>query len=268
MNDLDTSLLRKAGLAENQAKVYLALLAKGDLTPAQLAKETGETRPNIYVIADKLTTLGLIARRENYKKAIYKANHPSSLETLAEKRRKITMRNEQEVKQGLSPLIDMFYTLREEPGARTVQGQEGIQEVFNDILRTREDIYYLRAFSKHQITPSLFWNEYKQKRQEIGIRTYAIAPVDENASVYITGGLDKKQNIHRTFYPDNIYDQPVEIEAYGNKVVFIAYGETQMTTIITSPPVAEAMREVFKMLQLGFKDYSNKVKRDLVKGAK
>lgn len=259
---MDDTILRKAGLTESQAKVYTALMNHPQLTPVELAKETGESRNNAYAVADKLVAYGLVEKIEEPKIA-YKALHPSALETLAEKRRKQLVRDEQIVKQNISPLIDMFYALREEPGARTLQGQDGIQEVFKDILHTNQDIYYLRAPADFPTVPVDFFNEYKKERLKRGIRTYTLSPMSESAKKGVVDGLDKQTNVHRTFIPDGVYTQPVEIEAYGDKIAFIAYGETQMATIITSPPIAAALKEVFKMLHASYKDYSDQVKAEL-----
>ena len=53
---------------------------------------------------------------------------------------------------------------------------------------------------------------------------------------------------HRTPLPDNTYTAPVEIDVYGDKVALIAFGETQMATIITSPPIAESLRQVLRII--------------------
>lgn len=259
---MDETILRKAGLTESQVKVYSALLRSQFMTPVQLAKETGESRNNAYAIADKLVSYGLVQKIDE-PKITYKVLHPSALETLAEKRRKQLVRDEQIVKQNISPLIDMFYALREEPGARTLQGPDGIQEVFKDILRTNQDIYYLRAPAVFPTVPTDFFDEYKKERLKRGIHTYTLSPMSESAKKGVTEGLDKQTNVHRTFIPDEVYTQPVEIEAYGDKIAFIAYGETQMATVITSPPIAAALKEVFKMLQAAYKDYSDRVKAEL-----
>ena len=183
---------------------------------------------------------------------------------MAERRRKVVTRNEHDVKQGISPLIDMFYRLREEPGARTLQGMDGIKEVFQDIIRTSEDIYYLRAPAEFSTVPVEFFDEYKRQRLERNIHTYALSPMSESAKRGVVEGLDEATNVHRTFFPNEAYTQPVEIEAYGDKVAFIAYGETQMATIITSPPIPAALKEVFRMLMTSYEQYSDNIKQDLL----
>ena len=66
----DTTILRKAGLTESQAKGYLALIQHGALTPAELAEKTGETRTNGYMICEKLEQLGLATKKDG-KKTVY-----------------------------------------------------------------------------------------------------------------------------------------------------------------------------------------------------
>lgn len=244
---MDTTILRKAGLTESQSKGYIALIEHGSLTPTEIANYTGENRANAYAIADKLVTLGLATKKDG-KPATYAATHPSALEVLAEKRRKALVRNEQLVKQNLSPLIDLFYKFREEPGARTVQGIDGIKEIYEDTLRTGKDIYLVRTTADVVDLGESYLDSYRQRRAKAGINTYAITPDTEVARQYVASGVDQAMLFHRTLITTDTYTAPVEIDVYGEKVVFIAFGETQMATIITSPPIAEAMRQLLNML--------------------
>lgn len=244
---MDTSILRKAGLTESQAKGYLALIEHGALSPADLADKIGESRTNGYAIADKLVTLGLATKKDG-SKAAYEANHPSALEALAEKRRKVLVKNEQDVKHGLSPLIDFFYSHSEAPGTRVLQGIEGIKQVYADTLLTKQDIYLVRTTADTIDLGIDYLDNYRKKRADAGIHTYALAPDTEIGRKHAESGEDEKMLFHRTIVPDNAYVAPVEIDVYGNKVALISYSETQMATIIDSPPIAEAMRQILQLL--------------------
>ena len=240
-------IVKKAGLTESQAKGYLALIEHGALSPTALAEKTGESRTNGYMICEKLEKLGLAAKKEG-KKAIYTPAHPSALETLAERRRKILVRNEQEVKQNLTSLIDAFYATNELPGTRILQGIDGIKDVYKDTLREKESIYLLRTTAD---TPDLgmqYLDNYRRQRAEKGIHTFALTPKTEIGLHHQLSGEDEEMLFHRTFLPDGIYTAPVEIDVYGDKVAFIAFGDTQMATIVDSPPIAEAMRQVLCLL--------------------
>lgn len=260
---MDTTIIRKAGLTESQAKGYLALIEHGELTPVDLADKTGESRTNGYMICEKLASLGLATKKEG-KKVTYTPTHPSSLEVLAEKRRKVLMRNEQEVKAGLSPLIDLFYKFREEPGARTLQGIEGIKEVFADVIHTGKDVHFLRTEADIATLPDEFFVSHQKERARLGISTYALTPLSEHARKAALSGSDEENRMHRTFYPNKSYTAPVEVQIYGDKLAFIAYGETQMATIITSPPIAEAMRQVFRLLSGSLQEHSQEVRGQIL----
>jgi len=248
MNPSNESLqipIRKAGLSESQAKCYLALIEHGQLSPTDMALHTSESRTNSYMICEKLELLGLIIRKEG-KKLIYIPVHPSALETLAEKRRKIMVRNEHEVKQNISPLIDLFYASTEMPGTRTLQGIDGIKEVYRDTLRTKQDLYLLRSDHDTPVMGMDFFDEYKAKRADKGIRTFALTP--DSLEVVHNQARDEELLITRTILPKGYYTGAAEIDVYGSKVAFISFGETQMATIIDSPPIAEAMRQVLTLL--------------------
>ncbi len=248
MNPSNESLqipIRKAGLSESQAKCYLALIEHGQLSPTDIAAVTGESRTNSYMVCERLELLGLITRKEG-KKIMYTPAHPSALETLAEKRRKIMVRNEYEVKQSLTPLIDLFYASTEMPGTRTLQGVEGIKEVYRDTLRTKQDLYLLRSDHDTSVMGIDFFNEYKARRAAKGIHTFALTP--DSLEVVHNQARDEELGITRTILPKGYYTGAAEIDVYGSKLAFISFGDTQMATIIDSPPIAEAMRQVLSLL--------------------
>lgn len=246
-NPIDISIIRKAGLTESQAKGYAALIEAGALSPIALAEQIGESRTNGYMICDKLETLGLASKKDSAK-ATYTPNHPSALEALAEKRRKVLVRNEQEVKQHISPLIDLFYAHSELPGTRTLQGIEGIKDVYDDTLRTGKDIYLLRTTADEADLGVSYLNDYREKRAEAGIHTYALTPDTPEGRKYLESGEDDAMLFHRTFLPSSAYTAPVEIDIYGHKTALISFGKTQMATIIDSAPIAEAMRQLFMLI--------------------
>lgn len=250
MRNEDLELIKKAGLNEAQAKVYLALMENGALSPAMMAKISGESRENCYNIAKKLAELKLIEKTDD-KKTSYRLLNPSNLEVLAEKRRKVVQRNELQLKQGMDRLMSLFYMNNEMPGARTLQGLEGIKEAYNDALRCKKDVYLIRTVADKMIGSDKegdFLHSYREQLPIVGIHTYGLTPDNPHARHLLEIGRDEEINFHRTFMPENAYTAPVAVHIYGDKVAFIAFGDTAMTTIITSPVIAEAMRQIHGML--------------------
>lgn len=248
MDEID--ILKKAGLSEAQAEIYNCLLKNGVMAPAEISKETGQSRENCYMVAKKLVELNLIEQTKD-KKSTYRVLNPTNLEILAEKRRKITAKNEKYIKDNLSSLLDIFYANNEMPGARTLEGIEGIKEVFIDNLRTKKDIYFIRTVADKVLSGEgngNFLHDYRSQRPLLGIHTYGLTPLSREALKKAKSGRDDAINFHRTWMPDSDYTAPVEIQAYGDKTALIAFGETQMATIITSPAIAEAMRQILKIM--------------------
>lgn len=247
----EIEILKKAGLNEAQAKIYECLLKNGALAPSELAENTGQSRENCYAVAKKLVELGLIEQTDD-KKTKYRILNPSALETLAEKRRKVVAKNEKYVKDNISSLLDIFYANNEMPGARTLEGIEGVKEVYKDVLRIKKDVYLLRTKADSVLgddeKADSFLKKYRDQLPLLGIHTYALTPVTKAAIKYAKTGRDEAILFHRTWMPEEDYTAPVAIQVYGDKVALISFGETQMATIITSPVIAEAMRQILKIM--------------------
>ncbi|MCQ2571196.1 MAG: hypothetical protein MJ154_03040 [Candidatus Saccharibacteria bacterium] len=244
-------LLQKAGLNEKQAKAYYCLLENGAQTPLELSENIKESRENCYAILKRLAELELVEQLPS-KKTTYRALNPSNLEVLAEKRRKLMAKNEKAIKDNISSLLSVFYSNNEMPGSRTLEGIEGIKEVYNDMLRVKEDVYFIRTKADkalgHDGIQDSFIRRYRDRRPLLGIHTYGLTPVLKLAIQNQKNGRDRSINFHRTWMPENAYESPVEIDVYGDKVAFISFGESMMATIITSPAIAESIRWILKTL--------------------
>ena len=250
MEEID--LLKKAGLNEAQAAIYVALLKNGALSPSELAEKTGQSRENCYAISKKLVELGLIEQTDD-KKTAYKLLNPSNLETLVEKRRKVVAKNEKFVKDNISSLLDIFYANNEMPGARMLEGTEGLKEVYKDTLRVKKDIYFLRTsaddpFWHNDEELHDFLKKYREQRALLGIHTYALTPVTKYAIKHVKANGDAAWNFKRVWMPEDAYTAPAEIQVYGDKVAICTFDKTQMSTIITSPIIAESMRQILKIM--------------------
>ena len=87
-----------------------------------------------------------------------------------------------------------------------------------------------------------------KKRAILGIHTYALTPVNNRAVRHTRSGGDNSWSFERTWMPKDAYTATAEVQVYGDKVAICTYGETQMSTIITSPAIAEAMRQILKIM--------------------
>ncbi len=258
----DTAILRKAGLTESQAKGYLALIEHGSLTPVELAEKTGESRTNGYQICEKLEKLGL-ATKNSGAKAAYSPAHPSALETIAERRRKVVQKNEQEVKNNINSLIDFYYEHAEMPGVRYLEGEDGQKKIYDDILAQKQPLYLVRTPHERKFFGKQPVKDFIAGRKNLQIHVNGITPFMDDSNT--DPKKDALNLLDRQFVPLECYDAPVEIDIYGSRVGFIAYGDSLAGVIIDNPHIADAMRQLFMLARTGatheFKQRADLVER-------
>lgn len=248
---MDIKTLINFGLNKTQAKAYLALVRNGTLTPPALATITGETRTNAYTVLDKLVEFGLAKKADKNKKLVYSVENPVALEKLAVKHRNEALQRERQVKDAMPTLLNYFYTYSEQPGVRFFQGKDGIEEIYKDQLRTKQPLYIVRSWKDRDFFGKGVYNVWRKRPAMHGIPTIMLSPDVEDANN--DPALDKKLLFTRTWMQKNDYTAPVEWDIYGDKVSIISFGEEAIGMIIESPQIAEAMRQMFKLMDLGLK---------------
>jgi sugar-specific transcriptional regulator TrmB len=246
---MDMKLLEDIGLSENQALAYENLVIEGPSSAPQVAMQIGESRTNTYKLLDKLCDLGLAVKDASGTKVRYIALSPSALEQLIQKQAASVRLREQQLQSALPSLLDFFFSHSEGPSIRYFQGKEGIQQIFADMLKTREDIYLLRSPSDVDYYDEQFFADFRKKRALLGIHTYALTP-DVPTAVH-NRQQDTKNLFHRTWLDKNAYTGQVEWDIYGNKVALICYGQSALGVVIENPLIAESFKQMFGLVQAG-----------------
>lgn len=242
---MDVQLLERIGLTKTQAKAYIALIQKGELSPPEVAKQIGESRTNAYMILAKLEELELIEKVQKASKLTYQPLNPIALEKLAETNTHSVVKAEEDIKHSMPQMLSYFYSFTEKPGIRLLQGTDGLKEIYQDTLRAKQDIYFLRSPAEVKSLGGNFFERYKKRRAFLGIKTYAFT--HDNPDGRKWSADDEINKMIRTWIKPEDYTAPVEIDVYGDKVAFLAFGEDAMGVIIQSPHIAEAMRQILRM---------------------
>lgn len=246
---MNIDLLQALGLTVSQAETYLALVKAGHLTPPQLARKTGEGRTAAYMSLAKLEELGLATKDPKARTLTYLPASPTELRTMLEQRRKELAEMEDGYRRGLSEMLSYFYAHRREPSVQFYAGEEGLRAIYLDHLETGEDVFFIRTTADEEYFGSVLY-DYMTARAMRGITGIGLAPDFKSARQWAAEN-DKAYRREMSWYPPQAYTAPVEIAIYGQKVSFISFGEEAMGTIIDSPQIAEAMRQVFAMARVG-----------------
>lgn len=243
--------LQKIGLSKTQANTYLLLLNSGSLSAPELAEKLSESRTNAYMILDKLVSLGLSEKREVSGKNRYFPANPNVLDSLVEKKRKEVLEADAQVKIALPNLITTYFANNEQPGVRFYEGKEALIKMYEDQLRTKKDVYFVRTFADEEFLGKTLY-KYMEKRAKLDLTAYGLAPATPETLEYAKQN-DAKLKRQMTWLPPEAYDAPVEIDIYGDKVAFISFGKEAVGTIVESPQIAKAMKQAFELMKLGAK---------------
>ena len=123
--------LRKLGLNEKEAEVYLSLLEKKADTVLNISKETSLSRPTIYRVLQGLITKGLIFKDNHKKRSLYAVNSPDSFLNILRIQRKKAEEQEREFLRIISVLHSKYYSLSKKNEIGIYQTKTALEDFSN-----------------------------------------------------------------------------------------------------------------------------------------
>ncbi|OGF64326.1 hypothetical protein A2Z53_00825 [Candidatus Giovannonibacteria bacterium RIFCSPHIGHO2_02_42_15] len=237
MDEIAKKLI-SAGLSENEAKVYLALLELGKGTVSEITRKANLNRTTGYDVLDGLVAKNLASVSGKEPKQEYAAESPDRVEILLKTKIEQDQKNLIEIK-NLIPELKSIHNIAGRPKVRFYEGSSGLVEVYEDTLTSHETIRaYATVDDMHRALPNYF-PEYYHRRASRGIAIKAIIP---KTSIGEERATHNKEEMRETALipPDKYYFSP-EINIYDDKVMIASHRE-KLGIIIQSAEIAEAMK--------------------------
>lgn len=236
--------LKNAGLNDSEAKVYLAALELGETNISRIAKKSGIKRTTTYLVIDSLKEKGLINSYKKRNKTVFIAEDPRKIEEkLAERK--------QAIAKIMPELLSFANFLDRKPTIRFYEGQNGIKDLFKDILKY-PDSEILEMYSEsyvHDFSEEYFSKYFTPRRIENKIWVRAILPNNEVIKNLISRN-EKELRQTKLLDPEK-YKIKIEINIYGkNKVSVIAFKE-EIGLIIESRLIHDSLKNIFEMMWEG-----------------
>lgn len=134
---MDTLLfeLKKLGLKENEARVYLTSLESGPSSIMHLAKRAGLTRPTTYEIVARLMERGLFIEAKIDKKRAFVAQSPDALLGVLRAEQRSLIEREREFLRIISTL-ESHYAMGPAGGIRVYQGAEAMRALEERVVQS------------------------------------------------------------------------------------------------------------------------------------
>ncbi len=235
--------LKMAGLTENEAKVYVALLRMGSTTAGPLIKVLGMHRAAVYDTLDMLTEKGLVAFVIKANRKYFEASDPDRLLEYMECKKQIIEQHEKELKKEIPKLRAIRAISKEEQEGYIYKGKKGIKSVVEDMLRERKDWLVFGSQGNFvKIFPSYFFNVHK-KRIKLGIPMKIIRSESTRDASW-----SKKIKCWEERFLSNMYTTPSTTYIYGDKVAIIVWPPDPMAFVVRSKTVSDSYRKYFEIL--------------------
>lgn len=233
------------GFKDEEAKTYLTLLESGSAPAGALARTMGIPRPTLYGYLEKLIAAGLVSQSLYRGTKIFAAEPGEKLRGLY--RRKIDeLQKQQKALEQILPILDkksgasLF-----RPRMQFFEGQEGIQNLFQDMLQYNNIQTYTMwpiMAMRDIITPDFLYYHNKIRIQR-GIHIRAIWQRDQAKSLgkpnYLGSGGRYLRDIRLA--PETMKFN-MGFQIYADKVIFISSRKESFGFLIESAELVALLK--------------------------
>ncbi len=235
--------LRKFGLAEKEAKVYISLLSLGEALASEVAAKTSLPRQLIYDLFKRLIELGLVSSVIKDNKKYFKASPPEQLTSiLKEKERTI---------EEVMPELKKLQILEEhkKPKIEVYEGIEGMKTILNEVLRIEKNelIVYGSSKSSFEVIPT-FMQNWHNRRIKQKLKARIIYNETEETKKRVKEYKQTLKFVEVKFLPVTALT-PTSTLIYGNKMALMVWLKNEpYATLIESKELKEIYKDYFEAI--------------------
>jgi len=236
-------LLSQLGFSQNETKVYLASLETGLSSAQNIAQKSGLQRTTTYSVLAALVSRGVVAKTKVKGKSRFLAEPPEKL---------VSLLNDLQgkLKKALPELEAIYNQGEVKPKIVFYEGKRAIQNVYDDTLQEKPKEILEWNTNAYFENPTVD-KEYIRKRIAFNIHAKRIAG---QGSIWDTQHKrrDETELSETVIVPAEQFWPRIEVNIYNDKIAFMNYAEN-MSVIIESKAIAEAMKQVYQLSWQGAK---------------
>ena len=242
---MDTTILKKIGLTENEIKIYLALLKIGPSTAYDLSKKTGIYRVHVYDKLEQLMDKGLVTHVYKGAKKYFQATPPEKIKQYLEDKKRLLEEQETQVERLLPELHALTQLPKEDIRVEVFKGTEGLKYFLKDIIKTRKEVLVTGIDdAKYSETLPVFMKQYFRDLRRLNIHERVITLKRPGVFMFakeVAPTTEYRFLQEKQFNPTNTF-------VYGDKVVIAAWGTPVTAIMIKNKEIAETYRSHFEHL--------------------
>ncbi len=241
---MNSSDLQALGLSAAESSLYLSLLRFGPSTVANLIKQTGMYKANIYQSLERLYQKGIVSHHIENAHKIFRIQSPDSLlDFIAQKEENIA--KQKKLAEKLIVEVNCLKKLERSPeSAEVFYGLAGVKKIYRDILERKLDCLVYGSPSESEfLIGDYYWKNLHQKQRDEGLKMKMIF---HKSLRHWKNNLPKEVCDLRFF--DDEFEPLTETTIYGDTIALTVWEETPIVTIIQNKHVATSYKQIFEML--------------------
>lgn len=240
--------IKKLGLSDKEAKIYLALLELGQALVAEIATRSGVNRATTYVILEELKRKGLISTFLKGKKTYFAAESPERFSSLFETEKSRLEENFSDLKKIFPDLEKIYESRGEQPKVRFFEGKEGIALLQEDILKTRakniEQIIPLDEAYKN--FPPSKTDHRKRMYEKMRKVHFRIIYTSKKGAILPETNIIEKRSIK--FIKHELFPISAEIVLFGDKTLIFVTKSKPFAVVLEDQLITNTFRTIFDLL--------------------
>lgn len=240
---IEKSLLEQLGLRPNEAKIYLAVLALGEGSAAEIARKAAIERTSSYPILEELSKKELIQKSIKGTWVRFSAREPEALLDLLKKK-------EGAITQLLPMLRSISNSASSRPKIRFFDSIEGIQNILTASLSAKEKVRRDFAYVVDVLDSlgSRFLNKHIEERVKKGIEARSLRSADdkqleESREWYLKGS--NADVLREVRYLPRQFEFHGLVMIYDHNVAIIGSSQEPFAVVIQSADFSSAMKALF-----------------------
>jgi len=238
---MDAVDLERIGLNRNEAKVYLALIIRGQATASELVKAIGVHRNIVYDNLEKLIEKGLVSFIVDGAKRKFIAQDPAAIIDYLQSK-KLQIDRDIALAAKMAPSINKLLSSSDAQQDATIfRGVKGVKKVLSDTLQSREIWCIGTTNESIAALGDTFWKNYNQKIKAGKVKERILLNNDYEDK---DTGVLKVGCIKTRALPKQL-NQVTETILYSGKVALFVYSSTPLVIVMEN-------KEIFRMYRAHF----------------
>ncbi len=240
--EVDLDVLKKVGLSNQQALVYLKLLGVGHSSVSQLAKVLNIPRVSCHDTLSRLLSLGLAFKKKGEVSEYIAAPLERLLGLVEEKELDLLVQ-----KQAINDLMGKIsfpadVARFKEDEVAIFRSKQGVKSFFDTVLQSKSPLHVLGGTGRLLKEMRVYFTLWRKKRARNGVRSFLLF----NRGLELDD-IVKAENAEVRFFRDDCYSSATTF-LFGDSVAILLHCDVPVIIMLNSASLSKTYLNYFKFL--------------------